>query len=75
LGFDLFFFDSINPQCQLFLLKVQKRGDGESQRTGMHEPFIFQPIPQFENLNFNISLPIMLQNLLVRLPLAMLEAI
>jgi hypothetical protein len=35
-------------------------------------PFIFQPVPQLKDLDFNIALSIVLENLLVWLPLSML---
>jgi hypothetical protein len=49
--------------------------DGARGRGDANIPFIFQAIPQLENLDLYISLAVMLQNLLVGLPLSMLQVV
>lgn len=66
LVFDLVFIDTIIRVISIELTAFPQLG---------YAPLILQQIPQLKDLKLNLTLPIVLQDILIRLPLAVLQAV
>jgi hypothetical protein len=62
---------------QLFLPRpspsLQKSSQRSNPEKGRNSPLVLQPIPQLKNFHFNLPFPLVLDDSLVRLALAVLE--